>query len=393
MTRLLVVLTVLAATLGSLGPPAEARRRRVNRRVAARSLSFCERPRNARKPRCRKAKPPPPPPAPAPPAPAPPAPAPPPPPPAPGPVKQGGVTHPSWWSSHYATAESDRLIDEIDATGAGFVVLTVNWFQSSATSSSIFPRYEGDTATDDSLRRAVAKAKAAGLKVMLKPHVDLTNYAKWRGDFNPTDRSAWFASYTEFISHYARLATETGVDQLSVGTELARLSGDSRWLGVIQAVRGVFAGPLTYAANFDEYQGVTFWGSLDYIGIDAYFPLSTQPTTDVARLKAAWAPVKTDLAALSARYAKPVIFTEIGYVSQQGATVEPWNWTVSNVRSDAEQAAGYQAVFETFWNEPWFAGIHWWMWTDFSGAGEDQAKDYTPHGKPAEAVLRQYWAR
>jgi homoserine trans-succinylase len=35
---------------------------------------------------------------------------------------------------------------------------------------------------------------------------------------------------------------------------------------------------LTYAANWDDFDKVPFWNELDYIGIDAYFPLSDATT-------------------------------------------------------------------------------------------------------------------
>ena len=51
-----------------------------------------------------------------------------------------------------------------------------------------------------------------GLKVMLKPHVDLVRkwWNKWRigttwGD-DPDARDAWFASYEAFVNHYADIA-------------------------------------------------------------------------------------------------------------------------------------------------------------------------------------------
>ena len=45
------------------------------------------------------------------------------------------------------------------------------------------------------------------------------------------------------------------------------------WIELIQKVRAVYQGQLTYAANYDNYQEVDFWEHLDFIGINAYFPL------------------------------------------------------------------------------------------------------------------------
>ena len=50
------------------------------------------------------------------------------------------------------------------------------------------------------------------------------------------------------------------------------------WDELIAAVRTVYSGELTYAANFDQYRAVGFWPGLDLIGINAYFPLRARPS-------------------------------------------------------------------------------------------------------------------
>jgi hypothetical protein len=249
--------------------------------------------------------------------------------------------------------------------------------------------------TDAGVRHAVQLAHQSHLKVMLKPHIDLVDDDADRAHIRPSDVGAWFASYTTFITHYARLASEIGVEQFSVGTELKGTSTQTdRWRAVVAAVRATYRGPLTYAANYDEYQQIAFWDALEFIGVDAYWPLAAKPTTDVGALKAAWVPIASALAGASIRWRRPTLFTEAGYASQEGSSTAPFDWTHSVVRSDAEQAAAYTALLETFWHETWFAGVHWWMWDDIPGRSEDnQALDYTPHGKPAEDVLRHFWKR
>ena len=56
-----------------------------------------------------------------------------------------------------------------------------------------------------------------------------------------------------------------------------------------------YSGKLTYAANWGAidqnvggYQNVPWWNQLDYIGIDAYFPIASQNNTTLAGLTAAW---------------------------------------------------------------------------------------------------------
>ena len=190
---------------------------------------------------------------------------------------------------------------------------------------------------------------------------------------------------------HADLAQQTGVQQLAVGTELAGTSSNTaKWREVIDGVRAKYKGKITYAANYDEYEKISFWDALDYIGIDAYWPLESKPTSDVNALVSAWQPIAAKLKALSKTQGKQILFTEAGYASQQGSVVTPWDHEASTVKDDAEQAAAYEALARVFWSQPWFAGVHWWMWDDIPGRTDDkQELDYTPHGKPAEDILRR----
>ncbi|OMI34888.1 glycoside hydrolase family 113 [Streptomyces sparsogenes] len=313
--------------------------------------------------------------------------------PAPGAGPDGrvrGITLPAWNADDYDRREAPRSLRQIADTGARWVVFTPTWYQDGTRRNTIHTTEE--TASDRSLRRIVGLARAAGLKVMLKPHVDLVDGGD-RAGIRPADPDAWFTAYGRFITHYAELAEELDVEQFAVGTELAGTSTDRRrWRKVIAAVRETYHGPLTYAANYDEYARVRFWDSLDLIGIDAYWPLAATSTTDPARLAAGWRPIVTELAAFAARQDKKILFTEAGYVSQRGTATAPYSWTVSHRAAPDEQSAAYQALLTAFDGRPWWAGVCWWMWDDWPDSGETERRlAYTPHGKPAERVLRRWW--
>ncbi|MFI1967656.1 glycoside hydrolase family 113 [Streptomyces cinnamoneus] len=303
-----------------------------------------------------------------------------------------GMTLPSWNTDDYGSPQAGTYLRQIAATGARWVTFTPTWYQDRVTDSAL--RTTGETAGDDSLRHIIRLAHEAGLKTMLKPHVDLVKGGD-RAEIRPRDPDAWFADYERFITHYARLAADTGVEQFAVGTELAGTSGEGgRWSRTIAAVRERYKGPLTYAANYDEYRSVPFWKDLDVIGIDAYWPLADKATTDPARLRQAWQPIAETLAAFSARQHRKILFTEAGYVSQRGSTTAPYSWTVSKRDGDAEQAAAYDALLAAFDGKSWWEGVCWWMWDDWPDSGETAKRlAYTPHGKPAEQVLRRWWAK
>lgn len=311
--------------------------------------------------------------------------------------KQKGMSYSAWWRGLYSHPDSDLSLKNIAATGVNWISLVVTCYQETISSTEIFPTVQ--TATDEDLIHAIDKAHDLGLRVMLKPHLDLrSDPSRWRGQIGTAFLSeaqwaAWFSSYRKFIEHYALLAQATGAEQFCAGTELIGTShraGD--WRKVIAGVRASYSGPLVYAANHSgEETSITWWDAVDLIGVDTYYSLADKNNPTVQELKLSWAPHVTTLAQLSTTWQKPVIITEMGYRSIDGACRHPWDWQISGKVDVEEQADAYQAAFERLYTQPWLAGIFWWMWgTDpfEGGLGDD---GYTPRGKPAEDVLRQWY--
>jgi hypothetical protein len=241
---------------------------------------------------------------------------------------------------------------------------------------------------------AISAVHARNMSIMLKPHVDCAN-GVWRGFIsfsNEGDWQAWFSQYELFINHYATLAQACGVEEFCVGVEyVGTVHREAEWRTVIDSVRANFSGLLTYAANWDNYGQVPFWDALDVVGIDAYFPLTNDTDPDFSTIMTGWSHWKAAIANFQTTVQKTVVFTEIGYCSQDGTNTEPWNWTLSGIVDLKEQTDCYEAVFQTFWREPWFGGIYWWVWDPDPAAGGPADVHYTPHGKPAEDVLKTYY--
>lgn len=156
-------------------------------------------------------------------------------------------------------------------------------------------------------------------------------------------------------------------------------------------VRARYKGTLVYAANFNEYTQVSFWDALDLIGIDAYWSLSQQPAPKAATLQRAWQPIRADLAAFAAKNHRRILFTEAGYTSARGTTTRPYSWTISQTPDQTEQAAAYQALLTSFDNQPWWAGVFWWIWAAPPDTNDDHTLDFTPRGKAAEKIVRKGW--
>jgi len=247
----------------------------------------------------------------------------------------------------------------------------------------------------------IEAAHAAGFKVFLKPHIWLRapSNGKWRSDIFPTNEAnwkLWQEDYRKFILHYAKIAQQNKVEMFCIGTELSRLTVEKPdfWKDFIQEVKGIYTGKITYAANwYNEYEKITFWKELDYIGIQAYFPLVNNEYPNVQQISKGWKKHFPTMKAIHKKYNRQILFTEMGYKSTSDSAIEPWQWidymaTTNSPVSMDTQANCYEAFFNTVWHKKWFAGVHiWQLRSDFvEGRGKSHL-DFTPQGKPAARVI------
>ena len=235
------------------------------------------------------------------------------------------------------------------------------------------------------------------IQVMLKPQLWI-----WRGEFTGNlkmnSESEWLVlekAYEAFILNNAELAAETKVPLFCIGTELEQFvhHRPKYWKNLIRKIKKIYKGKLTYAANWDEYSKTSFWQDLDYIGIDAYFPLSKEKTPTVEQLRSGWQKHKQKMAAFSESAKKPILFTEFGYRSANFTGLKPWeedrNDTIVNLEA---QTNATRAIMEEFWKEDWFAGGFVWKWfIHHKESGGPTDNRFTPQNKPAEKVLRTFY--
>ncbi len=264
-------------------------------------------------------------------------------------------------------------------------------------------RFRGDP-PDEHLANGIREARALGFRVMLKPHIWLREQGgdDWRGTIGfdtEQEWEDWFASYERFILHYARMAAETETEIFCVGVELSRAATErpQDWRRLIAKIRAVYPGPLTYAANWwGEYDLVEFWDELDYIGVNAFFPIGDESSrTNLSTLTISAGRVADQIEAVHGQTGKPVLLTEVGYRSVRGATVRPWEWPRRDDRAiDLHlQERAYQAVLQAFWPRDWFYGLYWWKWHSDMSRGGAQNNGFTPRGKPAEDVINDWYSR
>lgn len=250
------------------------------------------------------------------------------------------------------------------------------------------PQY-GGTPDDDSILRYLDELNARGYNIIFYPlmFMDVTG-KPWRGDLTggPTDVSSFFTKtdgYNAFITHYANLVASR-VDAFVIGSELKGLTkvtdtpgnypGVNQLVSLAATVKGIVGSgvKVTYAADWSEYHHTDggwynmdpLWASsnIDFIGIDAYFPLTDSPQSvyDIDAVKAGWTsgegydwyysdPARTIQVPLSAPYAwkniswfwnnthvnpnavatawtpqmKKIWFTEYGFSSVDACTNQP----------------------------------------------------------------------
>lgn len=241
-----------------------------------------------------------------------------------------------------------------------------------------------------------------GIKIMLKPHIWLskTENGKWRSDIKmetEKDWDSWFKNYSQVMLKYAELAEILQLEQFCIGTELETTVYEKpeQWKILIQKVKAIYKGKLTYAANWNkEFEVVPFWNELDYIGVQAYFPLSETDNPTLIELERNWKKHTEKIELVSTKFNKPVLFTEIGYKSIQGTSKKPWEWNgIKNVYSKIskkEQLLCYQAFFNTIWKKPWFHGIHIWEW-QAQGTSDGNNANFTIEGKPSLNLIAKYF--
>ncbi|MEL7146791.1 MAG: hypothetical protein AAFO69_10515 [Bacteroidota bacterium] len=297
-------------------------------------------------------------------------------------------------------AVSERNMKPVTAVGADYLSVIPYAFTRGHrpnVSFNISGQWYGETI--DGTINIISEARKQGLKIMLKPHIWVMGDG-WAGEFtldNEEDWQQWEASFDRYILTYAKLADSLHVEIFCMATEFRMVvrKRPDYWNRLIPKIRSVYRGKLTYAANWDNYQQVQFWDQLDYIGIDAYFPLVHATSAEVDALRTQWQSIKKEIRNLSMKYKKPVLFTEYGYQSVDYGAGRHWeiNQIASSYNATVQKNA-YQALFEEFWAEKWFAGGFLWKWfPNHLSAGGKEDKRFTPQNKPAEQVVKEFYKK
>ncbi len=290
---------------------------------------------------------------------------------------------------------------EIQAVNADWIaIIPYGFFRENGTDIffNVSQQWWGER--EEGIIKSIQLAKKSNIKVMLKPQ--LWSHHTWTGDIDfkkGEDWKKWENAYEKFILFYTNLADSLKVDMLCVGTEIkqSEIKRATFWRELIQKIKNKYQGKLTYAANWDSYLHVPFWDDLDYIGVDAYFPLDETKTPNIQTLKNKWKKVHQELLGVYEKFNKPILFTEFGYLSVDGCAGKTWELEAKTHQlptNEKAQANALAALFDFFSQQKYWQGGFLWKWYPYEGNYQERGKnDYTPQKKEAEKILREWYGK
>lgn len=239
------------------------------------------------------------------------------------------------------------------------------------------------TTGDEELAQAIRRAHALGMRVALKPTVNCLD-GVWRAHVCFFDHDVpgeptwgeWFASYTAFQQHFARIAQREGAEWFLPGCEMVMAERrEDEWRALIAALRAEYGGQIAY--NCDKYQEdrVHWWDCLDAIASSGYYPLGD------------WEQELARIEAVSLRFGKPFFFAEMGCMATSGASARPNDWSREGEYAPGEQLAWYEEMLSQLHAHPFVRGYALWDWQPRPPISGERG--YNLRGTQACALLAQ----
>ncbi len=338
-----------------------------------------------------------------------------------------------WGANQMHMQEQPReWFDYLRKQNVNWVGVSPVWHLRSRADDTVFPAPAGglnkgalQSWSDDDLRRFIRRLRCQGFHVYLALAVfsDSVDGQYHRYEYWPTEN--FKQSYTEYVLHYARMAEEENVELLGIGTEMdtAIHVSQAEWLKeLLRQVRAVYKGAVTYDQHYSavQHEGRTFsepdpqyWWQLagvpsdiwtldfDYIGLSVYdIAARAGAPNDVADLTSRLQAFFEQVEAAHRKYGKPVLFLEFGQPNLDPALLgKPDTETFMK----APVQAGYQLQTDFFtsffsiadkydWLQGGFIWEYWVMSNDECQTATCRSVNFTARGKPAEAVIRDYYA-
>jgi len=283
-----------------------------------------------------------------------------------------------YWFPFSSSSYDDLLSDLNNKFGNLINYVTIRYYWAvdpTDPNNQIF--YDGDGMnTESELASAINKIHSSGKKVLLG------HLGRWHDParrepnvWPPTNLTLWLQNYKNRCLDLAIFAEANGVESIHIGWEVeydvdrSLLSGayNDEWQDILDAVRSVYSGLVSYEANwftdearYQEYLNNDWWFNLDYIAFSTYPPLTENelnPTYE--QLVSGWTynptstivgfDLKSHYIGISEYFQKGLVI-DIAYSSCDGTNTSPWN-TPSSTPDEAEQALCWDVFFDVWNNE------------------------------------------
>lgn len=240
-----------------------------------------------------------------------------------------------YWS---VNADNDKALQFMKDSGANMIAL--DWLVQFANNGSMLPSGGFVSPPWTDIVKIVTRAKGLGMYVVLKPHVampDASGQNRHIGNTN-TDTfllSNFFPAWQTYLLDMTTQVPMQFVDAIAIGTELSFVDWKNRseWASLIQALRSIYTGAITYDSMFSQYaqskdiKDVVFWDLLDYISCSFYVRLTEDNLASVSTIAGLMRRnFRVDhidaigyLKQISELYNKRIVTLEGGYQSVNGA--------------------------------------------------------------------------
>ncbi|MEU7300742.1 hypothetical protein AB0950_02705 [Streptomyces sp. NPDC007189] len=246
--------------------------------------------------------------------------------------------------------------------GANSVSVSFPFFIQNSTSDTLSAGAK--TPSPERLQRVLKVFRDAGFRTTVRPILDegtLKQNNGWRGDIEPASRSAWFASYKQFLTPYLRAAHNAKANTFVIGTELNSLEGDPGWEPLVSYAEKNFSGEVSYNANWDKYVVGRINMPVSHLGVDAYFPVKAPDTAPVSTLVKGW---NTWLNRKATGPLPNILVSETGIGAMNGAYHAPGDFYAKRAVNPRVQANWYKAVCQVVQDRR-MQGVYWWsLWFD-----------------------------
>ncbi|MFI6289395.1 glycoside hydrolase family 113 [Streptomyces sp. NPDC051018] len=241
--------------------------------------------------------------------------------------------------------------------GANSVSVSFPFYTGGKTSTRITDGPK--TPSPQRLERVLTVFQEAGLRTTVRPLMDeksLDPPEGWRGNIEPSSRTAWFTSYRKFLTPYLEVAERRKATTFVVGTELNSMEGAAGWSGLVAAAEKIYSGEISYDANWDSYVRGRIDMPVKHLGVDAYFPVKVPDSASVDTLVDGW---DTWLDKKAAGPLPKIVIAEAGIGAMNGAYHAPGDFYNKRRLNPAVQATWYTAVCRVV-EERRMAGVYWW---------------------------------